>query len=80
VGPDIESGDSNQTVGLGAELGGEYRLCRQARAYFKISALVYKTLFADSSAAVDPVDNSLALNVPVSNVFYMIDLGLHLGR
>ncbi len=77
---DLTSGTGNQTVGFGSALGGEYRFSRQTRAFFKFSTMLYKSQFSGQTTAIDPNSGSFPSGVPVSNVFYFLDLGLRLGR
>ena len=79
-GPNVKSGQSNQTAGIGASIGGEYRMSRQTRAFFKFSTEVYKTQFSGNANAIDPVTGTTPSNVPVTNTFYMFDLGIKFGR
>jgi hypothetical protein len=75
----IRAGQSNQTVGLGASVGAEYRFSRQTTAFIKLSSTLYKSDFSGTASASDPVTGVIPSNVPVTNVFYFLDLGIRLG-
>ena len=77
---DLRAGPSNQTIGLGAHIGGEYRMTRYTRVFFTFSANLIKSQFTGTSTVTDPVTGSNVSNVTVNNAFYIFDLGLKLGR
>ncbi|MDZ4676491.1 MAG: hypothetical protein SGI74_03190 [Oligoflexia bacterium] len=77
---DVRAGQSNQTIGVGANIGGEYRFARQTRTFFKVSAIMYKSQFSGSANKTDPNTSMVPTNVPVSNVFYLFDFGVTFGR
>jgi hypothetical protein len=79
-GNDLRAGQSNQTVGMGARVGGEYHLSRATQIFFKLSTQIYKNQFSGSTLATDPISGSNPSNVNINNVFYFIDLGLRLGH
>ena len=77
---DLRSGQSNQSVGIGAHIGGEYRMGRKTQLFFKFSTLIYKSQFSGTTLAVDPNSGQNPTNVRVTNAFYLFDLGFRLGR
>jgi len=77
---DMSSGQSNRTVGYGASVGGEYRMSRKTRLFFKASTQVIRTLFSGTSNAQDPVSGGYPSNVPVTDSIYIFDLGVTFGR
>jgi len=79
-GAPIRAGQSNQTVGFGASLGAEYRFSRQTTAFVKLSSTLYKSDFSGTASTSDPVTGSIPSNVPVTNIFYFLDLGIRLGH
>jgi hypothetical protein len=76
----VRSGNGNQTIGMGASLGAEYRLSRQTTGFLKLSSLVYKSDFSGVANTADPVTGSAPSSVPVTNIFYMLNIGLRLGH
>jgi len=80
INPGVQSGASNQSMGLGANVGGEYRLSRQTRAFFKFSALAYRSQFSGVASGTDPITGVIPSGVTVTNAFYMFDLGLRFGH
>jgi hypothetical protein len=77
---DVSAGQSNQTMGFGASLGGEYRFNRQTRTFFKLSTILYKSQFSGPANATDPTTGLVPNSIPVTNVFYLFDLGVTFGR
>jgi hypothetical protein len=75
----VRAGQGNQTVGFGVSTGGEYRFSRQTTAFLKFSTTVYKSDFTGTASTADPVTGSTPSSVPVTNVFYFLDLGIRLG-
>jgi hypothetical protein len=79
-GATVRAGQSNQTVAFGASMGAEYRFSRQTTAFVKFSSTLYKSDFSGSATTADPVTGSIPSNVPVTNIFYFLDLGIRLGH
>ena len=55
-------------------------MSRQTRVFFKFSMDVIKSQFSGMASGIDPVTGTSPTNVPVTDVFYMFDIGLKLGR
>jgi hypothetical protein len=77
---DMRAGPGNTSAMFGTRVGGEFRLSRSTRAFFKITTEVYKTQFSGASIGTDPITGATATNVPVTNMFYMLDLGMKFGK
>jgi hypothetical protein len=78
-GATVRAGQSNQTIGFGASTGAEYRFSRQTTAFIKLSTTLYKSDFSGAANTSDPVTGNIPSNVPVTNMFYFLDLGIRLG-
>ncbi len=79
-GSSIRSGNGNQTIGAGLELGAEYRFSRQMCGFIKFKSLLYKTDFSGPANTVDPVSGTTPSSVPVTNMFYFLNIGMRLGH
>jgi hypothetical protein len=79
-GSDLRAGQSNQTVGMGAHIGNEYRLSRSYQYFMNLSVEVYQSQFSGSTLSVDPVSGTNPSNVSVNNTFLLIDMGLRFGQ
>lgn len=77
---DLRTGTGSQAVGVGASLGGEYRLSRKTRAFFNISAQLYRVQYTGTSSANDPVTGSTLTNAAVNDLYYFLDIGFKFGR
>ena len=80
TGAPITSGSSNQTLGAGVNVAVDYRVTRQMIGFVKLSSLLYKSEYSGSTSINDPVAGVPLTNVPVTNVFYLVEFGLRFGR
>ncbi|MBK9293477.1 MAG: hypothetical protein IPM57_03395 [Oligoflexia bacterium] len=77
---DLRSGTNNQTLGFGASIGGEYRMSRKLRTFFKFSAELYRSQFSGNALATDPINSSIPSNVVINDAYYFFNIGLIFGR
>lgn len=76
----VSTGASNQTLNFGVNLGGEYKMTRSMRTFFKFSAELYRSQFSGNTLASDPITNTSPTNVVVNDVYYFFNIGLIFGR
>jgi len=75
-----QSGTDNQTFGFGLGIGGEYKLARTSRMFYKISYFLERSQFSGAATRADPNTGVIPSNVPVNNAFTMFQFGYIWGR
>jgi hypothetical protein len=80
TGIDAQSGTSNETFGFGLNIGGEYRLARTSRMFYRLSYYLERTAFSGSASRPDPVTGTTPSNVPVNNSFTVFEFGYAWGQ
>jgi hypothetical protein len=71
----VLSGTQNTTFVLDAGFGGEYKLDRTSRVFWKLDYELQRSLFSGSATGADPVTGMTLTNVPVNNGFLMFHFG-----
>jgi len=80
TGYNLQSGTENETFGYGLGIGGEYKLARTSRMYFKLSYFLERNAFAGSANRADPITGTAPSNVPVNNSFTIFEFGYIWGQ
>jgi len=75
-----QSGTGSDTFGYGLGIGGEYKMDRGSRMYYRFSYFLERTLFSGAATRVDPNSGTTPENVPVNNSFTMFELGYIWGK
>ncbi|MGE3975610.1 MAG: hypothetical protein AB7F59_13875 [Bdellovibrionales bacterium] len=75
-----QSGTESETFGIGFSAGGEYKLARTSRMFFKLSYYMERSLYSGPANRADPNTGTTPTNVPVNNTFTMFELGYIWGR
>ncbi|MEQ1877144.1 MAG: hypothetical protein ABL958_10890 [Bdellovibrionia bacterium] len=71
----VLSGGTNSTFILNAGLGGEYKLDRTSRIFWKLDYEIQRSLFGGPASGNDPVTGTTLTNVPASNGFLIFHFG-----
>jgi len=80
VASNIKSGNGSESGSVWAQVGGEYKMSRESRGFFRFRAQQYRAQFDGTANTTDPVTGTTPSNVSVSNNFLFFDLGFVLGR
>jgi len=71
----ILTGSQSNTYVIDVGLGGEYKLDRSSRIFFKIDYELQRSLFSGAASGPDPVSGATLTNVPVNNGLLMFHFG-----
>lgn len=80
TGTSVQSGADNETFGFGLGVGGEYKLARTSRMFYKVSYFLERTMFSGAANRADPNSGQTPANVPVNNAFMFFQFGYIWGR
>lgn len=75
AGTAVLSGSQNTTFVLNAGFGGEYKLERTSRIFWKIDYELQRSLFDGSASGADRITGATLNNVPVNNGFLIFNFG-----
>jgi hypothetical protein len=76
----VLSGAENQTFDFGLGIGGEYKLERTSRIFWKAGYELQRSLFSGSASGPDAVSGATLANVPVNNGFVIFQFGYIWGK
>jgi hypothetical protein len=80
IGTATLSGQQNSTFGFGLGLGGEYKLERTSRLFWKATYELQRSLYTGSASGPDAISGDTLSNVPVSNGFILFEFGYIWGK
>lgn len=80
TGFELQSGTENETFGYGLGVGGEYKLARTSRMFFKLSYFLERNAFSGTANRTDLVSGTTPSSVPVSNSFTIFEFGYIWGQ
>jgi hypothetical protein len=80
TGYELQSGTENESFGYGLGVGGEYKLARTSRMFFKLSYFLERNAFSGTANRTDPVSGTTPSSVPVSNSFTIFEFGYIWGQ
>jgi hypothetical protein len=75
-----QSGTENETFGFGVSAGGEYKLARTNRMFYRLSYYLERSLYSGPASRADPNSGVTPSSVPVNNSFTMFEFGFIWGR
>lgn len=76
----IQSGTSNDTFGVGASIGFNYRLSRRTQFFIKTSTQIFRHRFTGATLSADPITGQNLSTVSVTDAYYFIDVGITFGK
>jgi hypothetical protein len=76
----IQSGNNADSGSVWAQVGGEYKMSRESRGFFRFRAQQYRAQFEGAPNTTDPVTGTIPTNVKVTNNFLFLDFGVVFGR
>ncbi len=76
----LQSGTESETFGFGLGVGGEYKLARTSRMFFKLSYFLERNAFSGTANRADLVSGTTPSNVPVANSFTIFEFGYIWGQ
>lgn len=71
----VTSGTPGTNFGVSGSIGGEYKLERTSRIFWKFEYELQRSIFGGSTSGADPISGATLTNVPVSNGFLMFHFG-----
>lgn len=80
TGAAIKSGSAEESVRVGIDVGGEWRLNRKNQIIWGLAANVERNIFDGAAESIDPETGLTPSNVSVTNALYLFSLGYRWGH
>lgn len=80
TGADIRSGNADESIRIGVDLGGEFKFTRENQVIWNMGVSTERNTFDGAASVADPHTGSTPDNVSVTNSLFMFSLGYRWGH